>query len=550
MSEEQNIGVTETGQLETPMDGAPRSFVECLKSVIEGAQAQKRWTPPLNAQARELLAEVLLAQQADSVLGLLEPLPIEVVETAFAQSWGRLPAESQAGLLKALGERTDKKLFVRQAGIAEKLFAIDSQAAINLLASVIANHKQTESPWPELQEYKIEQLRIRFLTSDFDWHLVSSPNTKAMKLLLAAFVQVASHPEAFKNEMGQRCVYDFTRWAATTTQQLQLNDALLQEVARRIYTLSRRLTSGWKQEIEELISKLTPSLAEPPSSAIPQVPDEKLQLISVMTERSIDERAPNSAAPGTNESEGGEAQAASRRILGHASSATEAADTTGAESTVSSPLPERLTETEPLPSQAETVQPSLPTDTVDVTELVERKQSEVEQRRSSITHLQTELDFLEREIIFIKQLGTERNRLRDEKDDLAGELKQARETISDLQMANTALEQNLETKTRNLREAQQRAQQLSAVAEGLRNELEEERNKRLEEQRLFAEQIERSVSNSVNEFKGRLAAALNPIFENQSGTDDHPLSERLAGFLRHWLKDIKQILKNQGVSIS
>ncbi len=491
-------------------------FTEIV-ALIKANQGVKNWPPPLVKEAEALLTKALAGDSArleemSCLIGLAQELPVGAVEAAVAGSWPSLSQELKEKMVSELLKYNSKRGLPRQVAVAEKIARVDQQAAARILYSFVTGGKtvRSESAQTKLSDEKRGMLQNRFLLSEEAWVFFDVPDEQVMKVLLVAFIETATHPQATRNKTGNRSLYDFARWAVSVQQRLEFDEALRQEIRGRIRALANELPEMWKKEIHTLVNDLADEDVAPLAQVITQV----------------EHHSSDDANHGSMTSDAQK----------HSRNPTEIAATSSPTQMTTPPSPPLLKE-------------RLPDDAEPASALVISLREGITRRRTLIDSLQEETYARQESLTLAERLAASLARLERDKVALESELETARKQMRGLQSENEAQQAKLSLMQGEIDKvravAESRGEQLETVC----RDLERERTERANERRELEEDAGRMVEVKLNGFKWKLGQSLRPVFDNKRSTDDQEPSPRLAEFLRHWFDELEAHLTTAGVKL-
>lgn len=473
-------------------NGEEEGALLALVALTEANRTLKNWPSNSATKAEGLLSEALFGGGAgtDAVrsgIGLLQDLPLAVIESVIAAHWPSLDQERKDLFLSELTKHnsSNSKWLTRQAAIAEKIARADQQAAAYIIHSFVSGGKagkDGEGFWPNLSKEKRELLQSRFFLSEEGWVYFKVEDERVARSLLAAFIEAATDPQVVKKARSKRTLYDFARWAATAQKRLDVEEQARAEIRSRVTELANQLpTDEWKKAVNVLLSA------------------------------------------------GG----------GHVS---QGVGTTEQASPVAPPVRHTAKVEQPERQSA--------TDAANAASMPTTSQMLTPEQAGSLADFAKALAERSREVASLaERLAAAVADLEREKSELEAELYQTKRRNEGLQSDTAAREARLSAALDELEKARAAAESLSAQLGRVRSELEGERTARTEERRALEEDAGRRVEVKLNGLKWKLAESLRPVFNNKRSTDGQEPSPRLAEFLRHWFDELESRLAAAGVKL-
>lgn len=472
-----------------------------LGAVIEEAR-EKKWTVPLNKKAEELFTEVLRREPMETVMAVGAELPAGIFENVVKQNWLKLKPADREEFVSELGKLSTEKGALKQVAAAENIARSgdgeDRRLAAELLYAIVG---PAGAEGVKLPKYKAEPLQRRFLLTTSDWPKPWCEDADKMRALLAAFVAVAD-PKLLRGSKSKAPLYGFARWAGAVIGMLPPGEPAREDLIGKVMTIGSGLP-----EWEDQFRKATPATG-------------------------IGTTGTSAAGAGGQEAWGGDAQRHDEPVkiaepLVEGRATPDGTPPPGAPSP-SDPVSPPVSAIDGRASAADTARPT----SDPAARLLE-----------SIEAIKAGLGLIEQ---LNRSLGEERARNAR----LESSLSEAEGQVTGLRGANAALEQRAEEAARQLTAVRGEANEYKAEAGSIRAALEEERAGRADDVKRFSEQIDREKQYVLSGFKGKLAGALRPVFNNKRTTDGLELSPELAGFFRRWFDEVEEKLRASGIQIS
>lgn len=479
-----------------------------LEALFEEARRDKKWSSVTISRAEGLFTEVVRGESTETIAAFSLELHLGVFETVFRQHWHKLNNADKAGVIAALLKIRNEKGYAKQIVLGDILARSDDKTdrsfAVDLLCGAIQPNPKKNSVWPKLQKTKVELLQRRFLFSLSGWPLFELSDTEKARILLMGFAEAADDPHMIRDAKSRSSLYSFARWAAGILREVLQDDPENEPIKQRILSIGSSIPEWENQVNPAQRHRVASQEGEANSKAVPcmELARSDAALIEVLPLQPDDAAVDVAAQDLSNKIE----------VAGYTQTSQHAEETSRTVTLGSTPISDVLP-------------------------------------KDPVSMLRHGLESLQAGISMVDNLNAELQRLAIEKQRVDDELRLAQTQIAGLKSANFDLGHEVKRFAQDKDDARSELEQARIALAEFTQQLADEREGRAEDEKRFAEQIEREKRFVLDGFKGKLRSSLGPIFDNKRSTDDHELSPALAGFLRRWLNEIEEKLKTSGIQL-
>lgn len=496
--------------------------VAFLEHLLSDKESAHKSAEKVTALFRDLMfdeaADVGDAKRAARLLMLAE---VRIISEVFGKRWNGCSPERRELIISELLSFPNEKGVTRQAAVAEKLGNSDVAAATRIVFHILTNGKPNadEGELSPVSKDKEKLIRSRLFpgtNKSVQWINFDSVDERILRKLLSFFVALAVESK----ELGQGSNIGFTlkfcQWALANLARASFDEETERQIRAKIDEVVGRLPKSVREEL----SRQSESSAKLHSDDLPtRQPSEAMDNSS----DPIPSKSAETSAPPVSPVEDIESvKLPSKQATVGVTAGVPAENKLGNEpkkSSASQNSPSENAEELILSKQASLVQTSL----------------EIQILRDLLSEQQA----LNQSNAKLKQLLSDAE---DAADKHAATAKAQKEKIETLvsQVNRLELEQNkLNSSLSTLRS------ELSLTKkelQGTTRELQEEREE-------YARSTETETKLAIESFKGTLKQKLSPIFANKASTNDAPVDEQLAEFLRKWSRHVETALKDAGIDI-